>query len=206
VVGDWRHDGLGSDPQPTLFYPFAQESQGGMALVLRSALPPAILTTMVRSALSELDRDLPVGPAVTMYHHIAEMMADRRYPMMLLSLFAALAVTLAAVGIYGVLSYTVGMRTHEIGIRMALGAEPVDVLRHVVGDGLLLTLGGVLIGSLAAALAAQALGRLLYGVRSTDPLTFVAVAVLLLVVALAAMALPARRAARTDPMVALRSE
>jgi putative ABC transport system permease protein len=206
VVGDVRHGGLDAEVQPTLYYPFAQEPQGEMSLVLRSNLPPTTLTSGVRDVLRRLDRDLPLRPAVTMYQQIAEMMLDRRYPMFLLSLFAALAVTLAAIGIYGVLAYTVSQRTHEIGVRMALGARPADVLRHVMGAGLALTLTGVGIGSLTAAFAARALGTLLYGVHPADPVTFLAVAALLVAVALLAMALPARRAASTDPMIALRSE
>ena len=205
VVADSRHDGLDAAFQPTLFYPFAQESQqSSMSLVLRSALPPATLTRMVRAAVSEMDKGVPVADAVTMYHHIAETMADRRYPAFVLGLFAALALTLAAVGIYGVLSYTVGQRTREIGIRLAVGARPADVLRTVLGGGLRLTLIGVALGSMVAGLAAGALGKLLYDVRPLDPVTFASVALVLVGVALVAMVAPARRAARIDPMVALR--
>ncbi len=207
VVADSRHDGLDAEFAPTLFYPFAQESrQIRMSLVLRSTLPPATLTRMVRAAVSEMDKDVPVADAVTMYHHIAEMMADRRYPAFVLGLFAALALTLAAVGIYGVLSYTVGQRTREIGVRVALGARPADVLRTVLGGGLRLTLIGVALGGMAAGLAAGALGKLLYGVQPLDPVTFAIVPLVLVGVALLAMAAPARRATRVDPMVALRYE
>src|SRR5947209_8252234 len=207
VVADSRHDGLDAAFEPTLFYPFAQESQqGSMSLVLRSALPPATLTRMVRAAVSEMDKGVPVADAVTMYHHIAETMADRRYPAFVLGLFAALALTLAAVGIYGVLSYTVGQRTREIGVRLAVGARPADVLRTVLGGGLRLTLIGVALGSVAAGLAAGALGKLLYDVHPLDPVTFASVGLVLVGVALLAMVAPARRAARVDPMVALRSE
>ncbi|HYT70881.1 MAG TPA: ABC transporter permease [Gemmatimonadales bacterium] len=207
VVTDSRHDGLDAAFEPTLFYPFAQESQqSSMSLVLRSTLPPATLTRMVRAAVSEMDKGVPVADAVTMYHHVAETMADRRYPAFVLSLFAALAITLAAVGIYGVLSYTVGQRTREIGVRVALGARPADVLRTVLGGGLRLTLIGVALGGMAAGLAAGALGKLLYGVHPVDPLTFAIVPLVLVGVALLAMAAPARRAARVDPMVALRYE
>jgi len=207
VVADSRHDGLDAAFEPTLFYPFAQESQqSSMSLVLRSTVPPATLTRMVRAAVSEMDKGVPVADAVTMYHHIAETMADRRYPAFVLGLFAALALALAAVGIYGVQSYTVGQRTREIGVRVALGARPADVLRTVLGGGLRLTLGGVALGGVAAGLAAGALGKLLYGVHPLDPVTFVIVPLVLVGVALLAMAAPARRAARVDPMVALRSE
>jgi len=207
VVADSRHDGLDAAFQPTLFYPFAQESQQStMSLVLRSKVPPATLTRMVRASVSEMDKDVPVADAVTMYHHIAETMADRRYPAFVLGLFAALALALAAVGIYGVQSYTVGQRTREIGVRVALGARPVDVLRTVLGGGLRLTLIGVALGGLAAGLGAGALGKLLYGVHPLDPVTFIIVPLVLIGVALLAMAAPARRAARVDPMVALRHE
>ena len=207
VVADSRHDGLDAAFEPTLFYPFAQESQQStMSLVLRSKLPPATLTRMVRVTVSEMDKGVPVADAVTMYHHIAETMADRRYPAFVLGLFAALALALAAVGIYGVQSYTVGQRTREIGVRVALGARPVDVLRKVLGGGLRLTLIGVGLGAVAAALAAGALGKLLYGVPPLDPVTFVIVPLILIGVALLAMAAPARRAAQVDPMVALRYE
>jgi len=207
VVADSRHDGLDAEFAPTLFYPFAQESrQIRMSLVLRSTLPPATLTRMVRAAVSEMDKDVPVADAVTMYHHIAEMMADRRYPAFVLGLFAALALALAAVGIYGVLSYTVGQRTREIGVRVALGARPADVLRTVLGGGLRLTLSGVALGGVAAGLAAGVLGKLLYGVHPLDPVTFAIVPLVLVGVALLAMAAPARRATRVDPMVALRYE
>jgi predicted permease len=206
VVGDFRHDGLDAPIEPTLFYPFAQEPQGGMTLVLRSQLPPAALTRLVRDAVSELDKTLPVGEAGTMYQHITETMADRRYPAFVLGLFAVLALALAAVGIYGVLSYGVGQRTREIGVRLALGARPADVLRTVLGGGLRLILIGVALGTVAAGLAAETLTKLLYDVRPLDPVTFAVVSLVLVAVALLAMAAPARRAARVDPMVALRNE
>jgi putative ABC transport system permease protein len=133
-------------------------------------------------------------------------MADRRYPMLLLSIFAGVAVVLAAIGLYGVLSYTVSRRTREIGVRIALGARSADVLRLVVGGGMRLTLIGIGVGLAGAVIAARALGALLYGVTPTDPVTLAAVAVLLSVVALLAAYLPARRAARLDPIVALRSD
>jgi ABC-type antimicrobial peptide transport system permease subunit len=133
-------------------------------------------------------------------------MSDRRYPMLLLAAFAALAVLLAAVGIYGVLSYAVNQRLREIGVRMALGARRSDVLGMVIGGGMRLTLVGVAIGAAGGLLASRALGRLLYGVTATDPLTFTAVAGLLALVALLAIYFPAARATRVDPMTVLRTE
>ncbi|HEY2805591.1 MAG TPA: ABC transporter permease [Gemmatimonadales bacterium] len=206
VVGDVHHEGLDDDFSPTLYYPYAQETSRGMTLVMRTAIPSGDLTRMIRTAVHELDPGLPVSETGTMYHYIGVMMADRRYPTILLGAFAALALILAAVGIYGVLSYTVGQRTHEIGVRMALGARPADVHRDVLGSGLSLAALGAGTGSLGALFATRALGKLLYGVHAADPLTFVAVATLLIGVALLACAIPARRASRTDPMIALRAE
>src|SRR2546423_4882580 len=157
VVADSRHDGLDAAFEPTLFYPFAQESQQtSRRLVLRSALRPATLTRMVRAAVSELDKGVPVADAVTMYHHIAETMADRRYPAFLLGLFAALALALAAVGIYGVQSYTVGQRTREICLRVALRSRPAAELPTVLDGGLTLTLLVVPLCSVTAKRAAMA--------------------------------------------------
>ncbi len=206
IVGDVHHEGLDDEVLPTLYYPMAQETQRGMTIVMRTGVPGADLTRMVRASVHEVDPGLPVPEAATMYHYINQVMADRRYPAFLLGVFAALALSLAALGIYGVLSYTVGQRTHEIGVRMALGARAADVQRDVLGNGLALALSGAAIGVLAALFATRALGKLLYGVHPGDPLTFAGVAALLIAVALLACALPALRASRTDPMVALRSE
>jgi len=154
----------------------------------------------------EVDRGVPLTDVATMNTRLNQSMSDRRYPMTLLAGFAALAVILASVGIYGVLSYIVGQRTREIGVRMALGARGGDVLRMVLGNGLRLTLLGVVLGGLGAALAGRALGKLLYGITPTDPVTFAAVSLLLTAIAAIACYLPARRATRVDPMIALRAE
>jgi len=206
IVGDVLHDGLDAEAQPTLYYPFAQEPQGFAYLALRSAVDPAALTTMLRSAVSDIDREVPVRGLTPMTERISGTMSDRRYPMMLISLFALLALVIAAVGLYGLLAYAVGRRTQEFGVRMALGAAPGDVLRLVLRSGLGLTLAGIIVGWLGGWGAGRALGSLLYDVHPTDPVTFAAVGGLFLIVALAATLIPARRAARVDPMVALRSE
>ena len=206
VVADVRYHGFDGDVRPMIYFAQAQEPSGFFSVVYRAAGDPLAVAPMIRTTVREMDRNLPVGEVATMYRRLADSVADRRYPMMLLSLFAGLALLLAAIGLYGVLSYTVGQRTQEIGVRMALGARPGDVLRMVVRGGLGLAAGGVALGILAGAFATRALGKLLYDVPALDPLTFAAVAMLLLGVAALACLLPARRAARIDPMVALRSE
>jgi putative ABC transport system permease protein len=206
VVGNVRLGTLDADFRPMIYYVHAQEPTGTMTLVVRHAGGAAPLTRALHAAVRELDPNLPLTDVTTMSTRLVQSMADRRYPMLLLSIFAGLAVVLAAIGLYGVLSYTVSRRTREIGVRIALGAGKADVLRLVVGGGMRLTLIGICIGLAGAAIAAHALGRLLYGVTPTDPATLGGVAVLLSAVALLAAYLPARRAAHLDPMVALRTE
>ncbi|HMA44308.1 MAG TPA: ABC transporter permease, partial [Gemmatimonadales bacterium] len=206
VVGDVRASALDADIHPMIYYVEAQEPTGEMTLVVRHSGDPAALVAAVRSAVRDLDRDVPLTDVATMNTLLTRSMADRRYPMLLLSGFALLAVVLAVVGLYGLLSYIVSRRNREIGVRMALGADRSVVLRMVLRDGARLTLAGIVIGAAGGALAARALGHLLYGIGPTDPVTFVAVAGLLALVALVASYLPASRATRVDPMVALRTE
>jgi putative ABC transport system permease protein len=206
VVGDVRTSALDADMRPMIYYVQAQEPTGYLTMVVRHGGDPAALASAVRNAVRDLDRDVPLTDVATMSTLLTRSMADRRYPMLLLSGFAVLALVLAVVGLYGLLSYVVSRRSREIGVRMALGADRSAVLRMVLRDGVRLTLAGIVIGAAGGVLAARALGRLLYGVGPTDPLTFVAVAGLLAVVALVASYLPARRATRVDPVVALRTE
>ena len=206
VVGDVRVSSLDGELRPMIYYPQAQEPSGYMVIVARHAGDAAGLTGAVRAVVRELDRNLPVSDVATMSTRLVRSMSDRRYPMLLLTVFAALAVLLAAVGIYGVLSYAVNQRRREFGVRMALGARGADVLRLVIGDGMRLTLAGVAIGATGSLFASRALGRLLYGVTPSDPLTFAAVAGVLALVALIAVYFPALRATRVDPMTVLRSE
>jgi len=160
----------------------------------------------VREAVRRADADLPVFSVRPLTQVVAESLAEQRFRTTLLAIFAALALVLASVGVYGVISYGVTQRRHEMGLRMALGARREQVQRLVVGQGLRLVLVGAAVGLVAAYLATRLLASFLYGVRATDPLTFAAVPVLLALVALVASWLPARRATQVDPIVALRAE
>jgi putative ABC transport system permease protein len=177
-----------------------------VSLVVRTSTDPAALAPAVRRAVQEVDPNQPVYNVNTMEQVLSDSVASQRLSMLLLSIFAAVAMTLAAVGIYGVMSYAVAQRTHEFGVRMALGAEGRDVLRMVVRQGMVLTLAGVGAGLLGALALTRVMSSLLFGVSATDPLTFVGVPLLLALVSLAACFIPARRATKVDPMVALRYE
>jgi len=206
VVGDVHAGFLDADIRPMIYYSTSQEPAGSRALVVRYADHAAGLSAAVRNAVRELDGDLPVTNVASMYSHMAESMTDRRYPMLLLIVFAMLAVTLSAIGLYGVMAYTVGQRTREIGVRVALGAQARDVLRLVGGQGMRLVGIGIVVGVGGALVATRVLRTLLYEVAPTDPTTLFGVSLLLVVVALIAIVVPLRRAIGVDPMVALRAE
>jgi ABC-type antimicrobial peptide transport system permease subunit len=178
----------------------------GVAVVLRTKGDPAAVIGPVRRAVEEMDPREVVYNVETMDEVVSNSFAARRMSMMLLSIFAALALLLACVGIYGVISYLVGQRTHEIGVRMALGAQASDVSRLVIGHGVGMALIGVAIGTGAALGLTRLMANQLFGVGAHDPLTFAGVALLLMAVAAAACYLPARRAMKVDPIVALRYE
>ncbi|HEY9517350.1 MAG TPA: ABC transporter permease [Gemmatimonadaceae bacterium] len=206
VVGDVRQNALNDDPYPQLFLPLAQTPQRSMLLLVRTTGDPATLATPIRRAVTALDSDLPVSDVRTLDERLQQSIAQPRVSMMLLGLFALMALVLAAVGIYGVLSYTVAQRTRELGIRMALGAESNSVMRLVIRQAMAPALIGVLLGLAGAWGATRLMATLLFGVSATDPATFIMVSLFLLAVALVASWLPARRATRVDPLVALRAE
>jgi predicted permease len=206
VVGRIKQDALDTDSRIALYMPEDQYIGRAMNIVLRTSTDPASMASAVNHELHELDRDLPTYRVITMDQRIAESLSRRRFTTILLTLFAGLALALAAVGIYGVMAYLVSQGTRELGIRMALGATQPAILRLVIRQGLVLALGGVGLGLIAAVAFARLVSGLLFGVRSTDPVTFGAIAILLTAVALLASYIPARRAARIDPMISLRCE
>jgi putative ABC transport system permease protein len=177
-----------------------------MNLVVRSAVDPASLTSSIRAAVAAVDKDQPIFDVHTMQQRVDDSISTRRLTLVLLGIFSALALILAAIGIYGVMAYSVALRTQEIGIRMALGAQQHDVLRLVLGQGARIAFFGVAFGLAAAAALARLLSGLLFSVSASDPITFAAVAVLLVAVALLACYIPARRAMLVDPIIALRYE
>ena len=206
VVGRIKQETLDSDSRIAFYMPHSQYISRLLNLVVRTTTDPASLTSAVNHELHEVDHDLPLYGVITMDQRVSASLARRRFTAVLLALFAAFALALATIGIYGVMAYLVNQGTREIGIRMALGATQPTVLRLVVKQGMVLALSGVAIGFVAAFAFARLVSGLLYGVKSTDPLTFTGIAVLLTIVALVASYIPARRAARIDPMICLRSE
>ena len=206
VIDDVKQLGLDSSAKPEVYFPYLQMTSPSMSIVVRTISNPLSLVAAMRSQIREIDKDLPVADVKTMRQLLSESVSGRRFNMLLLTVFAAVALVLAAVGIYGVMSYSVSQRTHEIGIRMALGAQTSDVLKLVVGEGMLLALAGVAVGLVASLFLTRLMSSLLFGVSATDPLTFALISVMLTGVALAASLVPARRAMKVDPMVALRYE
>jgi putative ABC transport system permease protein len=206
IVGDVKPYDLGQETPPQTYEPYAQEPLPFMTLVARTAGDPTGLNEAIRREVLQLDKEQPIFRGETLDSLIATSTGGQRFSMMLFGVFAAAAIALASVGLYGVMSYTVTQRMREVGIRMALGAQRRDVLGLILRQGLGLTLSGIAIGLIAAWAATRLLVNLLYGVSATDPSTFAGVSLLLIGVALLACYIPARRATKVDPMVALRAD
>jgi putative ABC transport system permease protein len=205
IVGDTRALSLDAAPQPQVYIPYAQAPGGRISLLVRADAPLSAVAAMVRSEVAALDREQPVRDVQPLATIVSDSLGTQKARAIALALFAAVALALAMVGVYGVISYSVARRTQEIGIRVALGAGREDVVRMVVAEGLRLFAAGGALGLAAALLAGRALGRFLFGIGGSDPITFIAAPALLAAAALAASWIPARRAAKLDPLAALRT-
>jgi putative ABC transport system permease protein len=206
VVSDVHHFGLSSDARPMFYFSNRQRSRSFMTLVLRSSGDPLSYVAAIRKEVQALDKNLAISSVQTMDYLVSDSIAVPRFVLLLFGSFAAVAMLLAGLGIYGVMAYSVTQRTHEIGIRVALGAQARTVLTLVIGQGMKLTLIGLGIGLAASFGLTRLMSKLLFGISATDPLTFAVIALLLASVALLACWIPARRATKVDPMVALRCE
>jgi putative ABC transport system permease protein len=203
IVRDTHDLGLDAPPTTTIYRIGAPQN---LFVILRTAGDPMLLAKPLRAQIATLDQDVPVSDIRPMQELVENSFQDRRFQMWLFVVFAGLALSLAAVGLYGLLAYIVSARTREIGIRMALGAQVTDVLRMVIRQGLLLASVGALIGLATAAALSRLMSNFVFGVKTIDPLTYAATAVVLVLIAVCACYIPARRAASVDPMVALRYE
>ncbi|HKS42996.1 MAG TPA: FtsX-like permease family protein, partial [Blastocatellia bacterium] len=207
VVGDVKEQALDTPTHLEIYRPYAQATfTSSLVLMVRTDSDPTGLAAAIRNEVWAVDKDVPVANVQPLNQVISESVSARRSTVLLLAVFAGVALLLGAVGIYGVVAYSVSLRTHEIGVRMALGASSGDVLKLVVGQGMKLILTGVALGLGGAYLATRVLESLLFGVSATDPATFAVTSLLLAGVALVACAVPARRATKVDPMIALRYE
>ena len=206
VIADMHQTSLGDEPDMEAYLPYVEMPQAAMAVVIRTTLDPLHLASGLRSAVRGLDKELPVSEIGTLTGSIAHSTREQRFTVALLGGFASLALVLAAVGIYGVISYTVTCRIREIGVRMALGAGPPAIIGMVVKRALLMAGAGVAVGVAGGLALTRLMRSMLFGVSATDPAVFIGVALLLLAVSALAGYLPARRAARVNPLVALRHE
>jgi len=197
---------LDGNVQPEVYLPHKQHAVDNLTVVVRTAGEPAAFAETARADLASLDREMPIAAVRTMDEVVGRSITQRRFMMVLLAAFAMIAVLLAAIGVYGVLAYLVSQRTQEIGLRLAIGATPEDVVRLFLREGVTLTLVGLFAGLAGAFAAGRALTTLLFGVTATDPITYVVVAGALGLAALGASYIPARRAATLDPMAALRTD
>jgi len=207
VVGHVKMESLNQNSDRVQgYFAYNQFSQSGMSIIIKGASDPNLLISSARSAVKAIDPDQPIYSPRTMDEIRAESVAPERLNLTLLSLFAGIALVLAIVGIYGVMSYSVTQRTHEIGIRMAIGARPVDVFKMILGHGMKLALIGVALGLVGAFALTRLMATMLFGVKPTDAPTFAGISVLLISVALLACYLPGRRATKVQPTISLRYE
>ena len=206
VVRDTRHEGLSEEPYSQMYAVHTQVPRRSLAMVVRTSGDPMSVVSAIRSRIAGMDRELPLSNMRTMEQILSESIMRPRFNMLLITIFAVVAMVLASVGIYGVISYSVSQRTHEIGVRIALGARPRDIFKMVLGQGMKLALTGVGAGIVAAFALTRVMVSLLYGVEATDPLTFVAISAVLTGIVIVASYIPARRATKVDPMISLRYE
>jgi putative ABC transport system permease protein len=206
VVADTRDIQLNAKPRPEIYFPILQDAGNELRIMVRSSLDPAAVNDLLRNALRSVDKDEALRSVRTMTEVIASSIADHRFRTWLLSAFAAAGLVLTLIGIYGVISYSVAQRTHEMGIRIALGARSGKMLLMVLGHGLRLAALGATIGLLGAFLLMRVLANQLYDIKPSDPVTLIGAAIAMLLVSVGASYVPARRATRVDPMVALRCE
>ena len=206
VVGDVKYNGLADDVQPALYYPISQQPTWGSLVIKTDVADPLSVTSAVRNEIKKIDPDVPLTNVATMDDRLSKSVAQPRFRTTLIALFAVVALVLACVGIYGVISYSVTLRTHEIGIRMALGAQRGHVLKMVIGQAIVLAIAGVALGLTGSYALTSLMSKLLFGVKPTDPATFLITAAILSFTALIASYLPARRATKIDPLEALRYE
>jgi putative ABC transport system permease protein len=208
VAGDVKNNGLAREPMVAMYTPYPQRPWPAMQFAVRAAADgnPLLLANGVRAAVHDVDRELPITRVETMDAALADSISTERMMTWLLLAFAAVALLMAAAGLYGVIAYTVTQRTQEIGVRMALGADPGSVVRLVAAEGLRLTVAGMIAGTLAAIAVSRAMRGLLFDVSPADPLTYAAVLLIFAGTACAALIVPARRALRVDPLTALRAE
>jgi putative ABC transport system permease protein len=206
VVGNVKQTTLNADARPTMYMPHLQRPTGGMTIVLRTNGDPESLSQLARTEIHSVDPSIPVTNIRTMNEVFSSSIAQQRFAMLLVGLFGVLALALATIGIYGVMSYSVTQRTHEIGVRMALGAQRTDVLKLILRHGILVSLLGVFVGVAASFGLTRVMASLLFGVTPTDTMIFAAVAFGILAIGTIATYLPAWRATRVDPLSALRYE
>jgi putative ABC transport system permease protein len=206
VAHDVRHQGLETEPQPEMYIPDRQRPEREMNLVIRADIDPASLTSAVRDAVYAIDPDQPVASVKPLSRLLADSVAKPRFNYLLLSVFAAVALILTITGVYSVMSYAVATRAREMGVRLALGARGVDVLKLVIWQGMKPVIAGVALGLAAACALTRVISTLLFNVSATDPAIFAGVAAILAAVAMLASYLPARKATKVDPVIALKSE